>query len=137
MKEPITPKKIMIVEDNVINQKMSKKIVILLGHEPIQVLEAKKSFATAKEQKPDLILMDTKFPDACGVEICRSIKNDPELQDVPIILIKHSQDAETPQQIIEQSNCDECLSKPFSLDIFSEAIGKYVKCKAINWDKKK
>jgi len=133
MKEPIIPKKIMTVEDNVVNQELSKKIIELLGHSIIQVFEATKAVAKTRDERPDLILMDAKFPDACGIEICKLIKSDEELKHIPIVIIKHSEDSEETHQIIEQSGCDDCLSKPFTLDIFSNTIGKYVKSKVIDW----
>jgi len=133
MKEPIIAKKIVVVEDNVVNQKLSQKIIGLLGHNIVQVFEATKAVDIIKAEKPDLILMDAKFPDACGIEICKSIKSDAEFKHIPIVIIKNSEDIEEPQQIVEQSGCDECLSKPFTLDIFSNTIGKYVKSKVIDW----
>lgn len=42
---------------------------------------------------PDLILMDNMMPDMSGIEVCRAIKESPDLNDIPIIFLTASDDA--------------------------------------------
>ncbi len=62
----------------------------LLGREGYEVYEAttgKECLETARAHHPDMILLDVMLPDITGVEVCRQIKADQELQDTFVILV--------------------------------------------------
>ena len=46
-----------------------------------------RSLEVAKEEKPDLILLDVKLPKISGFEILKRIKSDPDLRIIPVILL--------------------------------------------------
>ncbi len=62
----------------------------LLGGEGYEVHEARtgrECLETARAHRPDMILLDVMLPDTTGVEVCRQIKADQELQDTFVILV--------------------------------------------------
>ena len=83
-------KTILIIEDDKLNMKLFK---VLLQHEKYHILEAfdaEKGIELARKQKVDLILMDIQLPDMDGLDATRIIKEDPELKDIPVIIISNS-----------------------------------------------
>jgi DNA-binding response OmpR family regulator len=54
---------------------------------------AAQALVLAREQVPDLILLDFELPDGNGVELCRTLRQDPQLADVPVIIVTaHARD---------------------------------------------
>lgn len=69
----------------------------------------------AKDEKPNLILLDIMMPKVTGYEICRKLKSDPESKSIPIILMT----ARSPQLAMnasKESGADDCIFKPFRID---------------------
>lgn len=54
---------------------------------------AAQALVLAHEQVPDLILLDFELPDGNGMELCRTLRQDPQLADVPVIIVTaHARD---------------------------------------------
>ena len=71
------------------------------------------------QQRPDLIYLDVNMPIMDGIECCRRIKTDPELQDIPIIVVyASSKDLDDLQ--VRESGCDGILHKPVDRNEFLE-----------------
>ena len=66
----------------------------------------------ALELKPDVILLDVMMPDIDGFEVCRRLRTDPILADVPIIMLTALDDRESRLEGIE-AGADDFISKPF------------------------
>lgn len=133
MSEQIDPKKVMIIEDNQLNQKIADMIIKQLGHDTVQVYEGKKAIEIVKQEMPSLVILDIKLPDASGVDICRSIKQDPELKDIPVIVITALSSDEDRKQIVAESGCDHYIAKPFLPHMFAEAIGRFIQIRSVDW----
>ena len=80
--------KILIVDDDA---KLSHLVAIILsragGHE---VREENRSFAavhTAREFRPDLIVLDVDMPGKDGADVCQELAEDPLLSNVPVIFV--------------------------------------------------
>ena len=57
------------------------------GYEVISAAGGKEAFELARSIKPSLITLDITMPDQSGVRTYRDIKTDPDLKDIPIIVI--------------------------------------------------
>ncbi|PIE15678.1 MAG: diguanylate cyclase response regulator [Rhodobacterales bacterium] len=79
--------KILIADDVATNRIVMK---VTLGEACYQVLQAsggQETLAKARQDDPDLILLDLKMPDIDGLEVCRALKNDPATAHIPIIIV--------------------------------------------------
>ena len=65
-----------------------------------------------KEQEPDLVLLDWMLPDLSGVDICRSLKKDKKLQDLPIIMLT-AKGQEEDKVAALNAGADDYITKPF------------------------
>jgi DNA-binding NtrC family response regulator len=70
------------------------------------------ALSKAKEFTPDLILLDVMMPDLDGYEVCKRLRSDPILAEVPIIMITVLNDRNFRIQGIE-SGADDFITKPF------------------------
>jgi DNA-binding response OmpR family regulator len=61
--------------------------------------------------KPDLLMLDIEMPGVNGIDLCQRIRNDPQLGDLPILMISASNDDETIQQVF-MAGADDYVSKP-------------------------
>lgn len=57
------------------------------GYATITAMDGIAAFNMAKSEKPDLITLDITMPDQSGVRTYRQYKDDPELKDIPVIIV--------------------------------------------------
>lgn len=126
-------KKIMIVEDNPVNQKVMQRLIKIMGHESISITDGFEAFEKIKLLRPAVILMDIQLIDISGIDITRAVKNDPELKDIPVIVVTASATADDQERIIRESKCDDYLSKPFLPQELSDKISRYIAVKEVDF----
>lgn len=83
-------KHIMIIDDDVQLVDTVKTLLESVGYEISFAYQAEKGMEQARENKPDLILLDVMFagpPGPDGFEISRRLKQDAVLKDVPVIIL--------------------------------------------------
>src|ERR1700752_4140212 len=81
------PARILIVDDNETNRDILMARLGPQGYDLSQAADGEEALAAAKEQLPDLILLDVMMPKLDGIEVTRRIKSDPNLPFMPIILV--------------------------------------------------
>jgi class 3 adenylate cyclase/CheY-like chemotaxis protein len=106
-----TPPLILIVDDNAANVEILQMRLMANNYETITATDGEKGLAAARESLPDLILLDIMMPKIDGLEVCRILKNDPELPFMPIIMVTARADS---KDIIAglDAGSDEYLTKP-------------------------
>ncbi len=105
------PARILVVDDNETNRDILVTRLGKHGYELLQAADGEEALASAKQNVPDLILLDVEMPKLDGFEVCRRLKNDPSVPFIPIILCTAraaSQDVVTGLD----AGADEYLTKP-------------------------
>jgi len=106
-------RKILIADDN---ENIRDALTYLLEDEGYQLWLAKDGADTlkkAKEVHPDILFLDIMMPEINGYDVCRILKNDPELKNIYIIILTaKGQLAE--QERGKEAGADEYIVKPFS-----------------------
>ena len=131
MTKEFAAKKIMIVEDNPVNQKVMQRLIMVFGHEAIMIEDGFQVMSQIKLQKPDLILMDIQLVDISGIDITREIKNHYEFKTIPVIAVTASATLEDREKIVKESGCDDYLAKPFLPRDLSDKISQFIAVKEI------
>ena len=85
-------KKILLVDDNPVAQKMTAKVFINDGYEVLLAFDEKECLKMAKMEQPDAILMDVIFPDGDGREFVKKLKLDPATMNIPIVFATNTID---------------------------------------------
>jgi CheY-like chemotaxis protein len=116
---------ILIVEDNTLNSEMIKELLEEVGYETLEAQDADAGLRQAKQKHPDLILMDIYMPGKNGYEATRSLKSDPETQDIPILAFT-ALAMEKDRQRAEAAGCIGVISKPIDVDTFASKVTSYL-----------
>ena len=104
-------KTVLIVDDE---QKIVDLLVHNLGREGYRTIEANDGVTAveiAKEQRPDLILLDLMLPRLDGLSVCKKIKN---IYNVPILMVT-AKDNELDKIVGLELGADDYITKPFSV----------------------
>ncbi|MBN1887031.1 MAG: response regulator [Thermoflexales bacterium] len=104
--------RILIVDDEQVGRDSLQVSLTAQGYELAFAASGAEALATAAELSPDLILLDVMMPGMDGFEVCRRLRADPHLAEVPILLITALDDRESRLQGLE-AGADDFLSKPF------------------------
>jgi len=106
-------KKILIADDN---ENIRDALTYLLEDEGYELQLAKDgadALRKVRERKPDILFLDIMMPEINGYDVCRTIKNDPDLKNIYVIMLTaRGQVAE--QERGKEVGADEYIVKPFS-----------------------
>lgn len=84
-----------------------------VGHEVMVTYDSMEVMDLARERKPDLAILDIMMPKMTGLELTRLMRNDPQLQTVPIILLTaRAQESDVAAGFA--AGADDYIKKPFS-----------------------
>jgi CheY-like chemotaxis protein len=83
-------KKILVIDDDVQLVDTVKTLLESVGYKVAYAYQSEKGMELAREFHPDLILLDVMFagpPGPDGVEVSRRLQEDPELKDIPVVIL--------------------------------------------------
>jgi two-component system, cell cycle response regulator DivK len=118
-------KRILIVEDNDLNQKLFRDLLGAHGYETLETKDGFEAIRLASEYKPDLILMDIQLPEISGLDVTREIKKDPTIAHIPIIAVTAFAMKDDEDKIMK-AGCQAYLSKPISLATFLQTVSQFL-----------
>jgi two-component system cell cycle response regulator DivK len=106
--------KILYVEDNEDNVYMLKRRLERAGFEVIVAADGEQGLAVARDQRPDLILMDLSLPVLDGWQATRRLKEAAETRTIPVIALSaHAMPGDREKAL--EAGCDEYDPKPVKL----------------------
>ncbi|TLM69398.1 MAG: response regulator [Deltaproteobacteria bacterium] len=115
-----TPLCILLVDDSPFFLNLERQF---LRNTPASLLEARsagEALALARNHRPSLVFMNIDLPGADGLACCRQFRSDPELINIPIVLIGSRMCPELQQQAMA-AGCDAFLAKPLDRRLFLAA----------------
>src|SRR5687767_11163521 len=104
--------KILIVEDDDTLRYAFSRVIKTAGYEVLEANTGEDCLQLARQQQPDLILMDVVLPDISGVAVCKQIKADAELASILVIQISGVQTSADDQADALDAGADGYLTKP-------------------------
>jgi len=117
--------RVLIVEDNELNMKLFHDLLEASGMEILETRNGIDALRVAKEQRPDLIVMDIQLPEMSGLEVTERIKSDPDLAPIPVIAVTAFA-MKGDEERIRAAGCEAYLSKPISIDRFISTIKSFL-----------
>jgi two-component system, cell cycle response regulator DivK len=83
----VSGKTVLYVEDNEFNRKIVRQLLSRTSYRLVEANDGEAGVAAAREQLPDLILMDVQLPKMSGLDATRVLKSDATTAHIPIIVI--------------------------------------------------
>jgi signal transduction histidine kinase len=113
---------ILIVEDSPTQAERLRRLIQSMRYRARVAGNGRLALEAIRENKPHLVLSDIVMPEMDGYTLCRAIKSDPELRDIPVILVTSLMD---PKDIIRGIECgaDNFIRKPYAEDYLLNRIG--------------
>ena len=118
--------KILIVEDNALNIKLFCDLLAAHGHEPEAVTDSRNALDAARAFAPDLVITDIQLPHVSGLELIRLIRDDAQLNEVPIMAVT-AYSAQGDEERIRAAGAQAYVSKPISVVRFAQTVDDLLK----------
>lgn len=119
-------KKILIVDDDITVQRLLE--FILRKFSDVDVFIASDgdiALDIIRKEKPNLIFLDFMMPGKNGLEVCREVKNDPELKSSYIVMLTAKGEEADVKDMFE-AGADEYVPKPFTPSEIAEIVRKII-----------
>lgn len=100
------------IEDNPSNRKVVQHILRSTSYDLIEAEDGESGLAMARQQLPDVILLDMQLPGMSGYDVAAALKADEETRQIPIIAVTASALAGDDTRVMD-AGCDDYLAKPF------------------------
>jgi two-component system cell cycle response regulator DivK len=78
---------VLYVEDNEYNRKIVRQLLTRTPYRLREAFDGEAALGMAREERPDLILMDVQLPKMSGLDVTRALRGHPGTADVPIIVV--------------------------------------------------
>jgi two-component system cell cycle response regulator DivK len=118
-------KTVMIVEDNELNMKLFHDLLEANGYRTIQTRNGMEALTLARDERPDLILMDIQLPEVSGLDVTRWIKEDETIRHIPVVAVTAFA-MKGDEERIRAGGCEAYLSKPISVAKFIETVRQFL-----------
>ena len=109
----MSAKTILYVEDNELNRKIVRDLLRRTSYRLLEAPDGEAGMTMAREERPDLILMDIQLPKVSGIEATRTLRAEPATADTPIIAIT-SFALSGDEQRAKDAGASAYLAKPYS-----------------------
>ncbi len=103
--------RILVVDDILPNIKLLEAKLTSDYYDVITAMNGEEALQKAKEEKPDLILLDIMMPGMDGFEVCTRLKQDPNIAHIPVVMVTALTDTQDRVKGLE-CGADDFLSKP-------------------------
>jgi two-component system cell cycle response regulator DivK len=124
--EAAAVKTVLIVEDNELNMKLFNDLLEAHGFRTLQTRNGLMALEIARENEPDLILMDIQLPEVSGLEVTKWLKEDEALRHIPVVAVTAFA-MKGDEEKIRQGGCEAYISKPISVATFLQTVDGFLK----------
>ena len=116
---------VLVVEDNEANMRLCTELLEAQGYVVLQATHGLEGLQLAREQRPNVILMDMQLPDISGLDVTRRLKEDDDLKSIPVVAVTASAMKGDEEKYLE-GGCDAYISKPISIPDFLQTVEFYL-----------
>jgi CheY-like chemotaxis protein len=107
--------KILVVEDEVITSDLLRRYFEMVGYDVVSALNGTTALEIAREQKPEVVILDIMLPDMDGYEICRQLRSDERTRRIPIIFLTQKDERRDRLDGLGLG-ADDYITKPFDVE---------------------
>jgi two-component system, cell cycle response regulator DivK len=119
-------RKILIIEDNADNMYLATFLLEKAGYAISQAFDGKAGIASARTDRPDLILLDIQLPVMDGYAVARALQSDDLVSDIPIVAVtSHAMAGD--RETVMAAGCTGYIEKPISPENFVLQMEQYLR----------
>ena len=112
---------ILIIEDNPRNMKLVRDVLQVKGHSTLEATTAEDGIEIAKQELPDLVLMDIQLPGMNGIDALAHLRADAATEKIPVIAVTASV-MQHDRKLITEAGFDGYIGKPINLAEFLQTV---------------
>lgn len=117
--------RILIVDDNKLNLKLARLIVVAEGFEADIATDATEALEIIAARTPDVILMDLQMPGVDGLELTRTLKAADGTRDIPVIALTAAA-MQRDREMALAAGCDGFIAKPLDTRAFGAHLAPFL-----------
>ena len=106
--------KILVADDEELIRTLEEQVLTRLGHKILQAGDGETALAMAREELPDLILLDLLMPGLSGIEVCKRLRADHQTREIRIIVVT-GMDSKVALEESIIAGADDFLAKPIDV----------------------
>jgi two-component system cell cycle response regulator DivK len=112
---------VLVVEDNAANMTLAVFLLQSAGHAVLEAMDAEAGLALARQEQPDLILMDIQLPGMDGLEATALLKREGATRAIPVLALT-ALAMKGDEERIRAAGCDGYIAKPMNYREFLATI---------------
>ena len=113
--------RVLVVEDNSSNMTLATFLLESVGHTVLRATDAEAGLAIAREEQPELILMDIQLPGMDGLSATALLKGEDATRAIPVIALT-ALAMKGDEERIRAAGCDGYIAKPMRYKDFLAAV---------------
>ena len=116
---------VLVVEDNPANMTLAVFLLQSVGHRVLSATDAEAGLTLARDEQPQLILMDIQLPGMDGLEATLQLKRDDATRAIPVIALT-ALAMKGDEERIRAAGCDGYIGKPMRYKEFLAAVAAHI-----------
>ncbi|MEA5511449.1 response regulator [Crocosphaera sp. UHCC 0190] len=113
--------KVLVVEDTISEMELISDYLRDSGYTVISTNDAKDALGKVEQHKPDIVVTDLVMPGMSGLELCRSLKKNPETKNLSIVVCT-SKNQDLDRMWAMKQGADVYITKPFTKEQLVRAV---------------
>ncbi|MFC1617605.1 response regulator transcription factor [Candidatus Margulisiibacteriota bacterium] len=118
-------KRILVVEDELQHQEIIKMVLEEANYEIIFASDGQEALEKARQEKPDLMLLDLMIPKIDGYKVCQMLKFDEDYKNIPIIILS-AKNEEEDKELAKKTGADGYITKPFDFSFLVKKVKEFL-----------
>ena len=120
---------ILVIDDNLINLRLASAVLEADGFTVTTALTGQEGLERVRREHPALAFCDLQLPDIDGVDVARTIKQDPETADIVVVALTAFA-MESDRQRALAAGCDGFISKPINTRTLGADAERFIRERA-------
>ncbi len=116
---------VLIADDEPAILDFLNRVLSRYGYEVHKAKNGNQALSMVRELKPKLVVLDILMPGLDGVDVCKTMRSDVELADIPVVFVS-SLALERLHEVADEAGATDYLPKPVALDELLNVVGEYL-----------
>ena len=114
--EEKSKQKILIIEDEATLQKALQEVLTAEGYDILSALDGLRGLEMARQENPDIILLDIILPKMDGFEVLKELKGEEKTESIPVVILTNLSDVSDVQKALDLGATTYLVKADFSLE---------------------